>query len=395
MEAAVYADNLLETAKTKADSPSAWKSAGLALLYCGRHREAYEAFERTLALDSQSRDAAIARCFALAEIEGPDGGFRAFSNLRTQDFSVIFPLGVYCMRHEWHDTGVEQLLRAEELEPYVPYVVIATACALNAVGETNEAKRRFKKARQLLQGLGLGLPFPDEEDGGDPSSFHGWESPFVATAQAILAFCAVAEGKVDDAEQALQEANARYPGHAQLVVAMGRILSAQGRSDEARRWFSAAVSISKMAHAAYYELSFQHLEKGDLELASEALRTAISLHPLSADYRYTLGTLLRDLGNGDEAIEQFRRAVALDPHYSYAVHDLASAYLDRNEPGEALAVLTEVGGVDSAETVILAAEAHVRVGDRVEAERLLEAVLEVEPSNNEAREALEALKAKA
>jgi tetratricopeptide (TPR) repeat protein len=102
------------------------------------------------------------------------------------------------------------------------------------------------------------------------------------------------------------------------------------------------------AATRYYLLARSHLLLGNPNLALEAIQRALELERGGAEPAHGTplvhGQALMQLGQPREAIEAFREAVrrAEEPDKSYALHELAVAYLEAGEFAEAEATLREV-----------------------------------------------------
>jgi len=95
----------------------------------------------------------------------------------------------------------------------------------------------------------------------------------------------------------------------------------------------------------------------------ETLREAVSLSPENAPLRQHLGDLLTAAGRHEEAIEEYRAALALDPSDELRLV-LARAFLSAGRTGEA-AVLVDVvdAGDPSAEALVLKSRLLLNEGD--------------------------------
>lgn len=406
-----------------------WFHLAVALSVLGRREEALTALERALAINVHYAEAAVLRCFLLGEEGRTPEAFREFRILfarSPEDFGVVFPLGVFCMRHGWTRSGLSLLLRAEALRPRLPYVLVHSAAALLDAEDGAGAAERVRRASEILSGLRvpLGTPMdapvgarsddtlatslvaPPADGGGGARDADGgvdslvascrrWENPLLARLPILAGDYLRQKGDADGAESALRLGNAAHPGHTALLVALGSLLVARGRSDEAACWLRAAVQVDASCHEAWFELSFLLAEEGDLQGAHDALATAVSLRPLFPDYRYQYGILSRDLGRPRESIAELARVHLLNPRSGYCSLHLAEAHLEVGELDEALWVLQEASPRDLTEGLVLAARMHLRCGDRDEARKLLEKVLESGYSHEDAFAALDALRAPA
>lgn len=102
------------------------------------------------------------------------------------------------------------------------------------------------------------------------------------------------------------------------------------------------------AATRHYLIARSHLLLGNPNLALKAIRRALEMEQAGAEPAYGTplvhGQALMQLGQPREAIEAFQEAVrrAEEPDKSYALHELAVAYLEAGELAEAEATLREV-----------------------------------------------------
>ena len=353
---------LREVAKLRPGYPDVWNDLGLALADVGEYVEALGAFDRAIEEHSEYYAAAsVSRCFVLGELDRVEEGFREFRRLcipGADDFNIVFPLGVYCMRHGWKETGLSQLMRAESLRPNVPFVLAHVAAVMLDAGIDTVADERLERAQGIMQSLPIDTEIPALARGSSTlEPYSRWENPHAIQLHIVRANVLQGRGDLEGAQAELWSGNSRYAGNTELLIAMGKVLSAQGKPADATRWFSAAIFIDEHRYDGYLELSFNHAERGNLPEALELLRMAVSLRPLFPDFRYALGTLLMDLGDIDEAILELGRAVLLNPHYGHASLHLAAGHLEKSDPHEALRVLAASPCSDWPEAKALMAEA--------------------------------------
>ncbi len=83
-------------------------------------------------------------------------------------------------------------------------------------------------------------------------------------------------------------------------------------------------------------------EMGQLDEAIAAYRKAISHAPELADAHYNLGNALLAKGQVDEAIAAYRQAIALRPGYCEARNNLGNALKEKGQPEDAVAAYREV-----------------------------------------------------
>src|SRR5256885_11910828 len=86
-----------------------------------------------------------------------------------------------------------------------------------------------------------------------------------------------------------------------------------------------AAEVQKLQAREAYDRALSHLNDKQPAPAVTALMQAINVNPSSALYRDTLGLVMLDLGQPDKALERFKQAVELDPHYADAHLHLGTA----------------------------------------------------------------------
>jgi tetratricopeptide (TPR) repeat protein len=392
MNISVCLDQLEELTVRSPEFPDHWYNFALVLDHLERHSDALTVMERALELNPQYLAAGVSRCFLLGETGKAAEGFRSFRQLYARsadDFDTVFALGSFCMRHGWKDAGVAQLKRAELARPNLPYVLLATAAALEELGQNEAARERIERARSILDTLEIpALNWSQVQAGAQPPVQRKWKNPCSTQVHVLLANFRSAAGEMEKAGEELRLANSSLPGHAGLMAHMGGLLHTRDRLDEAEQWFSVATRLDPTCNEAYFQQSFVLAEKQKWGPAVAALRAAVQLRPLFPDYHYHLGTLLMEVEKVDEAVEEFQRVLTLNPFYGHATVQLASAHLRKNAAGEALEVLARGSCADWPEALVLSTAAHLMSGRRIEARCVLEKALASGPTCSEAESVL-------
>jgi serine/threonine-protein kinase len=118
----------------------------------------------------------------------------------------------------------------------------------------------------------------------------------------------------------MRRAQGQYPGDFWVNFELGWQLERDpDRSDDAVRFYRAAVALRPESPLARYTLAAALVNKGEQDRAITVLREAATLKPDMAVVHWTLGHLLSRKKDLDGAIVAYRRAIALE-------HDFASAY---------------------------------------------------------------------
>jgi choline-sulfatase len=249
----------------------------------------------------------------------------------------------------------------------------------------------------------------------------GAARPEITARYALL----LAESSDPGAESALRAAIDSSPiARADLHVALGGLLSAQGRNQEARQQFelaadapplsvgtrnSTAVALLRLgriddAEAIWRELIRDHPEFGRawLNLATLSIqrqswteaerfaRSAIEREPMSAGAWNSLAIALEELGRGKEAETAYRRSAEIDGKDWRALFNLGIYYRKNGRYEEAAAVQREVLARNPRHT-----GAHFELGmlyagplgDPERAKAHLQATIDADPDHPRARQA--------
>ncbi len=109
-----------------------------------------------------------------------------------------------------------------------------------------------------------------------------------------------------------------------------------GDTEEAIRLLVAAIEENPSETTAYARLGELQLETGAYEGAERTYRSLVRLEPRVFDNQYFHGLSLHHLGRLTEAVRAYLRALVIDPGSFDAHLNLATAYLQLEEPAQAL-----------------------------------------------------------
>lgn len=120
-------------------------------------------------------------------------------------------------------------------------------------------------------------------------------------------------------------------------IAMGDLLIAQGRLDEAADHYARGVALDTAFAIGFNNLGVVLARQGKLSEATVRYARAIELRPDYADAHNNWGTALSQQGDFAGAIAHFQRAIVLDPHNADAEVNLGNAFVRRQQPDSAFA----------------------------------------------------------
>jgi tetratricopeptide (TPR) repeat protein len=151
--------------------------------------------------------------------------------------------------------------------------------------------------------------------------------------QAIALF---QSGHLAEAEGIVRSLLAYEPKHAQAMHLMGVLLSRQGKHTDGLHFIDAALLIERESASIYNSRAnvLVALKRFDEALAN--FRRAIALNPQYAVAFGNLGNAYQQLGRFDDAIASYDKAIALDPDDAEAFHNRGRALQDLNRLVEAV-----------------------------------------------------------
>lgn len=164
---------------------------------------------------------------------------------------------------------------------------------------------------------------------------------------------------------------------------------AAGDCRSSMRLFDAVLRVRE-SPVVFNGLGLAQLECRQTRQAVDSLDRAVSLAPASPDLQANLGMALFEAGDYERASTAFETALRLDPFNVEALIGKAGVLLIRNMPGEALAVLKQLGPQDAErpEVMFNRGLALYQMDLYAEAEQLLRGYLAANPGDPAACNAL-------
>jgi tetratricopeptide (TPR) repeat protein len=141
-------------------------------------------------------------------------------------------------------------------------------------------------------------------------------------------------GNYPGAVRAYERGLAVEPENVELLNALGFALFQQGKSQEAVAALEKALAVDPKHLKAHNNIALASIELGELEVAEAHYRESLAIEPQAAIYS-DLGFVLEREGLTDEAIEQYEKALALDPTSASAHYNLGGALLRRGQSAAA------------------------------------------------------------
>jgi tetratricopeptide (TPR) repeat protein len=139
-------------------------------------------------------------------------------------------------------------------------------------------------------------------------------------------------GRLDEAADHYKRALVIRPDYAPALNNLGTVLMAKGdipgavvAFGESARLQPNSAQARDLLAAAQYDLGTSYLSAGNYQRAEIALRDTLRLRPDDARAHNNLGIALASTGRLSEAIDHWRRALAIDPGFADAQRNLQTA----------------------------------------------------------------------
>jgi tetratricopeptide (TPR) repeat protein len=203
-------------------------------------------------------------------------------------------------------------------------------------------------------------------------------------------------GELESARLALERARELDPRAPRVATQLGMVRLRLGARESAEEAFEAACALEPSSFEAWCGLGLAREER-DSAAAREALEHALELEPDYPEARAALGRIASAAGERAAARAHFVRALAVQPDNLEALYGLGSELTD-TDAEQALRYLERVVALrpppkPHVRASLLAARLRLARGELTVPRRLVEAVLEFNPEQAEARELRERMAA--
>jgi tetratricopeptide (TPR) repeat protein len=330
-------------------------------LHHGEPKIAVSAFERGLALDAASAEAAVGLAYSYLKLRKPQISLQVLecAERAIATPEVLFPVKADVLRSLGRTALADALLSEAPTPSSALGWFIAGTRAMNkghAVGEENPAgMAAFTAAEGHLARAVLASLHPRRAYFFElaHSQGHCKCEDATETADAVQAlwpqsavawrWCGFATKDIvpQRAVAAFREAVRLKPEYAEAHYNLGRLLSDLGKLDEAIAEYREAIRLQPKYADAHRNLGLAFKKQGKLDEVIATYREAIRLNPEYADAHLTLGTALGQQGKLHEAAAACREAIQLNPEYPDAHFTLGTALSLQGKLDEAIAAFRE------------------------------------------------------
>jgi tetratricopeptide (TPR) repeat protein len=158
----------------------------------------------------------------------------------------------------------------------------------------------------------------------------------------ILANQAGANAEVVKQKDYLEKLVNAYPNDERAQLTAGNFYFGQQQIEEAIAHYKKATEVAPNFSPVYNILGYAYRQRGDYPAAEQAFKKYVELIPNDPNPYDSYAELLLKMGRFDESIEQYRKALSVDPNFTPSRFGIAANLMYKNQPDQALAQLQEM-----------------------------------------------------
>ncbi len=155
----------------------------------------------------------------------------------------------------------------------------------------------------------------------------------------ILANEAGANGEVVKQKDFLEKVAAAYPNDERAQFAVANYYFGQQQLEEAVAHYKKATVLAPSFSPAYNVLGYAYRQQGDYANAEQAFKKYVELIPNDPNPYDSYAEMLMKMGRFDDSIAQYRKALAIDPHFVPSHFGLSGDLMYKGQPEQARAEL--------------------------------------------------------
>jgi tetratricopeptide (TPR) repeat protein len=138
-------------------------------------------------------------------------------------------------------------------------------------------------------------------------------------------------GRDSEALAAFLEAIRVKPDHYQALAQAGMILQRLGKLNEAVPYLQKAAEFHFSNPEGWRRLAELHAEREDFDESAAAWSRAVELNPTNAAWRVAWADALNQIGKYQQAEDEYREGMRLDPNFALAYVNLGRLYTEQGE----------------------------------------------------------------
>ncbi len=153
------------------------------------------------------------------------------------------------------------------------------------------------------------------DDGGIGSDIKELTPKTIYTVEELITQAdeAYEHGELDKALMILREANYSKPYDTEILYKVGYIHYKQGRYQDAIEALEDALKEDESNPAIYSLMASSYRAQGNFPQASKMIQEALRLDKQNPVYHFNYANILQDLGHIEDAIEEYKKVLLIDP----------------------------------------------------------------------------------
>jgi tetratricopeptide (TPR) repeat protein len=141
----------------------------------------------------------------------------------------------------------------------------------------------------------------------------------------------------------LEELIKKYPRDRRFLMELS-IFVRENEPERAIALYKRALELDPIWTRPINDMALTYAKMGEYEKSLEALNKLASLTPEDPNVYETMGHTLFQMGKIDQAIDSFKKALAIEPDFAWSLSSVAYGYAFKEDYGEALAWMDEYIG---------------------------------------------------
>ncbi len=193
-------------------------------------------------------------------------------------------------------------------------------------------------------------------------------------------------GELDSAIAVLRQSREKHPQDVRILYSLGCCYERQGKTDQAFDWYQQATLWRPFLREPYQRLAAMHLSRFDYETAIRQYQILQHEYPEDVWMYLVLGQMYLHIGEFSNAVQQFERALTIEPD-NFELHDDEVEALTKSgrleEAIERMEQLIEEQG-DFSDSYVRLADLYCQIQDDASAVRNYHKALALHPGYLEA-----------
>ncbi len=285
----------------------------------GQMKEAVESYKQAVEIDPESGATFYNLGLLYLEQKELDKAREALNmsvELDADSFEPHEALSLLYSQKKAYDKAVAEITKAVKLENDKPSLHLTLGKLLLQSGKENEAVKAFKKAADLF-----------------PQNFP---------AQIRIADWYYTKGMLEESLETYKVAETLDSGNPVVQARLGKIYADKNQNKKAQEALEKAIKLNPKDAQSHYQLGKLVSSEKKWGRAQSLLSNAIALNARHAPSHHELGIVLLGREQVDLAIDEFKKALDLEPQNSDFIMGLVLALVETRELDSALELLLPV-----------------------------------------------------